>query len=315
MWLTDLADVLRAAGLEVVEVEGWQTRGAKRLDNGRRELTDVLGLTAHHTATPWTRAGDYPSLATVRDGRSDVPGPLAQLGLGRSGTWYVIAAGYAHHAGVSLEVSMTSAHTIGVEAEAAGTGDPRDWPDVQYRSYARGMAALSRNYGVPNAHVRGHKETAAPLGRKIDPSFDMTRFRAEVLSATTQEDDVTPEQDAKLARIVEINEALVKYILDPAGRGKQADDRVLGVLPNRRFPGVDGQPGPVAMVLDQLDGQVLRQDIEAVAVTLTDEQLAALTAILGPELAGHVIGSLAGMDVATVIDTKQTVSSTLIPAV
>jgi hypothetical protein len=182
MYLTDLADVLREAGLTVVEVSGWKTRGYRRLvgDTYRGDLLGVGSIIAHHTATKWSSAGDYPTLSTVQEGRVDLPGPLAQLGLGRSGTWYVIAAGYANHTGATFEVWQMNSYALGIEAEAAGTGDPRDWPEVQVHSYARGVKALADHYGVPYDRVLGHKEIAAPMGRKTDPSFDMEAFRARV---------------------------------------------------------------------------------------------------------------------------------------
>jgi hypothetical protein len=172
--LTDLADILRNAGLPVVEVQGWKTRG-------HGTMSSVKGILAHHTAGPAT--GEYPSLAVVRDGRSDLPGPLSQLGLGRSGTWYVIAAGKAYHAGSTIDDSIFgNSNAIGIEAE--GTGAPSTnighahWPEVQYQSYVRGVKALQAAYGVPTAHVLGHKEAAFPLGRKPDPNFSMEEFRA-----------------------------------------------------------------------------------------------------------------------------------------
>lgn len=180
-FLTDLADVLRMAGLEVTEVTGWKTRGAPASD-GSRVLRSVEAIITHHTATPTLTRGDYPTLNTVKVGRSDLPGPLAQLGLGRSGRWYVIAAGRANHTGVTHEPWQSNSYAIGIEAEAAGTGDPRDWPEVQMNSYAKGVAALAKHYGVPVDRVLGHKEIAAPQGRKTDPSFDMGAFRTRVRS-------------------------------------------------------------------------------------------------------------------------------------
>lgn len=163
------ADVLRAAGLTVVEVAGWRTRG--------RELTAIRGGVVHHTATSSTARGDYPTLALVRDGRVGIPGPLSQLGLGRSGTWYVIASGRANHAGVvhsRFATTHANDYSIGVEAEHPGKGT---WPAAQYSAYVRGCAALGRHYGIT---WYGHKEVAAPAGRKVDPTFDMTIFRASV---------------------------------------------------------------------------------------------------------------------------------------
>lgn len=176
MMLTDLADVLRAAGLNVQEVAGWKTRG-------HGQMQSVEAITCHHTAGPKT--GNYPSLGTVRDGRPGLDGPLAQLGLARDGTWLVIAAGLCWHAGASFYDWQTNPHAIGVEAEGTGV-DP--WPAVQYASYVRGVRALRDHYDVPLPHVVGHKESAKPLGRKTDPNFDMDAFRAKVAQDNDSEE-------------------------------------------------------------------------------------------------------------------------------
>lgn len=68
------------------------------------------------------------------------------------------------------------------------------------------------------------------------------------------EDDMTPDQDKALARLLQIGEALDKYILSPTGRGRQADDLTLGVLPNRK----DANGAP-RRVLDTGDGDVLAE--------------------------------------------------------
>ncbi|CAF2540843.1 unnamed protein product [Rotaria sp. Silwood2] len=172
--LTDLADILRKAGLNVVEETGWKTRG-------HGVMASVKGILVHHTAGPAT--GEFPSRAVVRDGRSDLPGPLSQLGLGRSGTWYVIAAGRSYHAGATIDDSVFgNSNAIGIEAEASGTpvdnAGHRHWSEVQWQSYVRGVKALQAAYGIPTSRVLGHKEAAVPAGRKPDPNFSMTEFRA-----------------------------------------------------------------------------------------------------------------------------------------
>src|SRR5262245_36671178 len=86
--LTWLPGVLKAAGLKVAVVDGWESRG-------RDEMGQVVGVICHHTAGP--RLGNMPSLRTLIEGRPDLPGPLAQLGLGRDGTYYVVAAGRCNH--------------------------------------------------------------------------------------------------------------------------------------------------------------------------------------------------------------------------
>lgn len=199
MTLTNLADVVRRSGLVVEELPGWKTRG-------HGQMTAVETIVCHHTAGPKT--GDYPSLGTVRDGRPGLAGPLAQLGLTRSGKVLVIAAGVCYHAGVVFAAYQNNWHAIGIEAEATGT-DP--WPAKQYDAYVRLVAALRHGYGVSNARVLGHKEVAKPLGRKSDPNFDMAAFRAAVARAYAptptppkEDPEMTPEQfETVLTRVMD----------------------------------------------------------------------------------------------------------------
>lgn len=166
--LTDLADACRKSGLKVVEVDDWKTRG-------HGQLVSVETIACHHTAGPAT--GNFPSLEIVRDGRSDLSGPLAQLGLGRDGTVYVISAGVAYHAGTVKSQDYDNLHCIGIEAEATGVSS---WPEVQMVAYAKLCLALCQHYKVPISRVLGHKEICSPTGRKIDPNFDMNAFRKRI---------------------------------------------------------------------------------------------------------------------------------------
>lgn len=173
-----LAAHLRRRGLSVVIVPGAATRGALD-DRGRRGFPVQPGaLLVHHTATPDTAAGDYPSLRVVRDGRTGLPGPLAQIGLGRSGTVYLIAAGLAWHAGKVASAAHDNWHAVGIEGEDNGT-DNR-WPAGYYDAYVRLCAALSEPAGLGLSTVLGHKEVAAPAGRKVDPVWSMGTFRRAV---------------------------------------------------------------------------------------------------------------------------------------
>lgn len=166
-----LPQVLEASGLKIATVEGWQTRG-------RGEVGATMGVICHHTAGP--RQGNMPSLNTLIQGRSDLQGPLSQLGLGRDGSWYVIAAGRANHAGAGSwqGISTGNSSFIGIEAENTGLGEP--WPDVQMDAYQRGVAAILKHIGRGPEFCAGHKEYALPAGRKNDPSFDMDAFRRAV---------------------------------------------------------------------------------------------------------------------------------------
>jgi hypothetical protein len=167
-----LADVLRKAGLQVQEVTGWQSRG-------QGDVSTTLGVLCHHTAGG--ASGVMPSLQTLINGRPDLSGPLAHLGLARDGTFYVIAAGHANHAGAGNWKGITAgnSHLVGIEGENTGVeGDP--WPDVQMDAYKRGVAAILKHCGRTSDYCVGHKEYALPVGRKTDPDFDMGPFRADV---------------------------------------------------------------------------------------------------------------------------------------
>jgi hypothetical protein len=181
--LTWLPEVLERAGLKVAEQPGWRTRG-------HGDMEAVRGVMCHHTAGP--KNGIMPSLDIVTNGRSDLAGPLAQLCLGRDGTYFVVAAGRAFHAGPGSWQGIETGNSsfIGIEAENTGLDDDHPWPDVQMDAYARGVAAILGHIGERAIMAVGHLEYALPAGRKPDPSFstgsrlqriqEMEQFRARV---------------------------------------------------------------------------------------------------------------------------------------
>jgi peptidoglycan hydrolase-like protein with peptidoglycan-binding domain len=128
-----------------------------------------------------------PSLKTLINGRSDLPGPLAQLGLARDGTYFVIAAGRANHAGFGefRGVVNGNSNLIGIEAENTGLQGDFPWPEVQLDAYHRGVAAILKHIGRGSEFCAGHKEYAITKktgrrNRKADPDLDMNAFRASV---------------------------------------------------------------------------------------------------------------------------------------
>lgn len=203
MMVTNLADILRGAGLKVIEVSGWKTRG-------HGGMSGVKGVLWHHTATSAKASGNYPSLNVVQNGRSDLPGPLANLGLGRDGTWYVIAAGLAYHAGTGSHPAIGTNNgnnwLLGVEAEHPGTAGNL-WPAAQIDSYRRGTAALLRAFGLGSDRAIGHKEWAP--SRKIDPyglnMADERKFIQHYISNPTGNEDID------VATLNELFELVRKY--------------------------------------------------------------------------------------------------------
>jgi hypothetical protein len=190
-----LPSVLRDAGLNVVEMGGWENRG--------KELADVTLVVCHHTATG-PRVSDEAVARLLREGRSDLAGPLAQLGLRRDGTFDLICAGKANHNGYGVGRNQT----IGIEAYNDGMGEP--WPRAQIDAYQRGCAAICAHLGWNATRVQGHKETDPK--RKIDPAgIDMDGFRLGVtallndqpLDPPTQEDPLMALSDAEAKELLE----------------------------------------------------------------------------------------------------------------
>jgi peptidoglycan hydrolase-like protein with peptidoglycan-binding domain len=190
--LTWLPEVLEDAGLKVAEQPGWRTRG-------RGEMGTVRGVMCHHTAG--AAQGIMPSLGLITNGRPDLAGPLAQLGLGRDGTFFVVAAGRCNHAGAGLWQGLRTGNSNFIGIEAENTGRPNDpWPAVQMDAYRRGVAAILKKVGADAIMCCGHKEYALPHGRKNDPTFDMVDFRtqvAHILGGTAPAPAVIPKVDAE----------------------------------------------------------------------------------------------------------------------
>lgn len=183
MRLLRLADDCRAAGLVVVELPGWETAGG--------ELGNVGAVVSHHTATGPT-VSDSAVDRLLRYGRSDLPGPLSQVGLDRQGRVHLIASGVANHAGAGSWRGVSgNSRAVGVEAYNSGTGEP--WSQAQLDAWDVLNAVLLRTLTLPADAVCGHKEWAPT--RKIDPAgLDMDDMRARAASLLTnpQEDDDMP---------------------------------------------------------------------------------------------------------------------------
>lgn len=222
--LTWMPAVLEAAGLKVAEVDGWALRG-------RAEMGSVAGVMVHHTVGP--RVGNMPSLKVLVQGRADLPGPLCHLGLGRDGTWYVVAAGRANHAGRGQHGGVKDGNSrfIGIECENTGRHDDLPWPEVQMDALRRGCAALLRHSGRSAAWCVGHKEFALPAGRKPDPLFDMAVLRrevAQILDGVAAAPTLIPAAEPEPAPGWQARPTLRR---GQAGEWVRRLQRALGVLP------------------------------------------------------------------------------------
>jgi N-acetyl-anhydromuramyl-L-alanine amidase AmpD len=171
-----LAQVLRVEGLDPVEFPGWRTRG-------HGDFKDIRGVMVHHTGSGTASA------ASIAHGRPDLPGPLSQLHIARSGVVTIVALGVAWHAGVGmypwLPTNMGNWHTIGIECANSGTSPTAahrtNWPDAQYNALVRTCAAINRRLGQNSARTIGHKEYAGRAQGKWDPgAIDMDALRRDI---------------------------------------------------------------------------------------------------------------------------------------
>lgn len=167
-----LPEVLRAAGLEVLEYPGWR-------DRGHGDFGSIWGVVAHHTGNP--PPGNNPGYIA----NHPTLGLCSQLHLARNGTFTVCGVGIAYHAGAGaypgLPTNNANGVTIGIEAENNGT---EGWSPAQYSAYVRGVAAILTKLGKGAGNVIGHKEWAGAAQGKWDPGgMDMNRFRADVEKA------------------------------------------------------------------------------------------------------------------------------------
>jgi hypothetical protein len=181
-----MVSALKNEGVRVFEKSGWRDHNR----NHKGAWGPVNGIIIHHTAG----ADSKPGLNLVYNGRSDLPGPLAHAYLGKDGIITLTGNGRANHAGlgdgdvlkaVYEESSLpkptrrdTDGNTYFYGIEIANLGNGKDlYPVVQYDAAVRWAAAICRAHGWTEKSVIGHKEWT---NQKIDPSFSMTKFRADV---------------------------------------------------------------------------------------------------------------------------------------
>lgn len=254
-YLLDLADVLRAAGLAVVEVAGWRTR-ARRGGAGSYVPGTPTHLMIHHTASPRSSDGQR-DVDYIIGGSPDAP--ITNMYVDRAGTFWVCASGATNTNGKGADTwgggvpaDRMNEYALSIEIANTGTGEP--YPDVQQRAVVAASAAVCTAYGISPHHVRGHFEWAPT--RKIDPSgpsawatsgkWDMDRFRRDVATAI-HHPSVPIEEDDDMAQPHPIR-AVYAPVEQLVAVGK---NKTFGLLPDgsvRHLSGPDAESAQAAGV-------------------------------------------------------------------
>jgi len=181
----DLANRLRRwlnpIGVQVVEIDGWQSRG-------RDYATfNPYGSVNHHTAGP--RLGIAPSLGICINGRAGLPGPLCHVHQQRNDVVNVVAAGVANHAGRGGWQALSGNQSVfGLEVEHCGYEDepfPERRLDISCRVHAAFLSGLDRPDAVMNCqHFEWSTEGKIDFCKPLLPGGAAGfRFRVQQLLA------------------------------------------------------------------------------------------------------------------------------------
>lgn len=167
LYLVDLADRLRAAGLHVVELDGWQTRARS---SGGYDDAGPWAVFWHHTASGGDGAADADYCTFGSPDR-----PVCNVVVGRDGIVHVCAAGGTNTNGKGGPLTLPGGRTIpldgansrvfGIELSSDGVG--MTYPVAQLDA-AMVVSLTVAGYGIRPDDVVTHYVWAPT--RKIDPA-------------------------------------------------------------------------------------------------------------------------------------------------
>jgi hypothetical protein len=226
IWQRWMADEFRAAGLTVIEVDGWESRG-RPASTGNYDPRH--GVTNHHTGVRSSASSPGPTLKTLIAGRSDLPGPLAPWSVRYDGVVVVIAAGRCNHAGRVGKAGVRGV-AIGADGNAVFMGDEidtngtQDMPPEQVHAVAVTNAVYLKHFGHEDVDpVHRHADISGSgkwdLGSRTTPQLradarkelsgledDMSQYKEQLdriekkLDAAAALDEQRDTADRKRAR-------------------------------------------------------------------------------------------------------------------
>jgi hypothetical protein len=170
IYYTDAAQLLRDAGLKVVECDGWKTRA--RSSGGF--ANPPLGIQWHHTASSTTPENDT---AWQTEGSDDAP--IGNATIMRDGSVWMVAAGAANTAGKGGPLKL-SRGTVPLDSgnsttwawEVANNGVGEPWPQVQIDAYFKASIVMNKRFGNKPDDIFTHAIGTGNgwTDRKIDPA-------------------------------------------------------------------------------------------------------------------------------------------------
>jgi len=267
-YLTDLADVCRAAGVPVIEVDGWQYRA-----RGSGGYADSLPWCVmwHHTASDTTPEND---VAYICYGNPDAP--VANLYVARDGVVWVCAGGASNTNGKGGPVTVSHGtipldrmNEYAVSMEIANSGTGQTWPEVQVDCAFAVSLAVCAAYDLAPDDALTHYAWCLPScpGRKIDPAtadavagpwrpgscstagtWSLEDLRAELVARAT----ITPEEEDMTAATLWRPQGYLNVFLIGAGTAINVSPEVADSLTARGVPTiVEAHPQMLATCLFQ----------------------------------------------------------------
>lgn len=268
-----LPAALRARGLTVETVPGWETRSAGSFN--------PHGAVSHWTAGPATR--DRPSLSVCINGHGSLAGPLCNVFLTRGGVAIVVAAGRANHAGIGGWRGLVGNSSVfGTEAENSGF-DP--WTSAQLWSYPRINAAYCDLGGFGPEMVCAHFEWTP---RKIDIRTwpgGMPAMRGSVMALLKGEVDDVSQAD------------VIAALQSQAGK-----DAVRAAAAGILWTPIHYSGGDVPLIQEiaQLRYKIAVEGTSAAELKVAIDGMAGLMAPQIAEAVREELGDITGTDPATI---------------
>lgn len=167
VYLTSMADILRAAGCSVVEYSGWTTRARS---SGGYEPGRPLCVMWHHTASSTSAQNDANYMCNGSPDR-----PLCNIMIARDGAVWVLAAGATNTNGKGKSVGFSrgtvpadsmNSYAVGMEICNNGVGEL--YPQAQIDAAFKASNAINAHVGNRPDDVCTHNFYAPD--RKIDPA-------------------------------------------------------------------------------------------------------------------------------------------------